>query len=160
MDVGSPSTKWTETPFGMQKHSWNSCSLRSSVGFSELGFQNLRLSGHPSHLYQLRWLRRCPFSQAYWSNGPIKSCIAQCWKLESSYLALPPKGSAPRHPTGCHARLRVCHVRGTKLRSLVLNPNRGFSRYDTPNKWRKGRRQTDSTKPQNTKMAKPNPNRG
>ena len=160
IDIGFPSTKWTETPFGMQKHSQNSCSLRSSIGFSELGVQNLHLSDHLSHLCQSRWLRQCPFSQAYWSNGSSKSCIAQCQKLESNYLALQPKGNALRCPTGCHARLRVCHVQGTQLRSLVPNPSRGFSRYDIPNNWRKGRQQIDLTKPQNTKMTKPNPNRG
>ena len=160
IDVGSPSTKWTETPFRMQKHLRNSRSLRSSVDFSELGHPKL-VPARPPFLPLLATLvRQCPFSQASWSNRPSWTYMAQCRKLESSYPTLPPKDSAPRHSTGCHTKLRVCPLQGTQLRSSVPNPSRGFSHYDTPNKRMKGRWQANSTKPQNTKAEKPNPNRG
>lgn len=69
--------KVDSNPCGMWKHSLNSFSERSSIGFFEEVGHHLLLADHLYRPYQPCWWKPYPLALTCWSNGPSKTCMTQ-----------------------------------------------------------------------------------
>ena len=144
----------------MKKRSRNSLSLRSSVGFPELGYPELKLARPffppcPTALDEMISFFAGVLEQ--WAELDLHGTMPI---VRKQLLDPTAKRQCPMTSNGLTHQIRACPVQGTQLHSTVPNPDRGFSRYDTPNTQMKNKRQTNSTEPQNTETTKLNPNRG